>query len=452
MNSPGVGPSGTGADGGIFALPVSIFRRVWRDASWSLGGNLLTVLSGLATLKIIGWLVPAAEYGAASLVLGLCALLNQFIAGPLLTERLRLYFDHLRLGDTRPLARVIQGLLLRVSTLMAAIYLAIAAVLYYRGQVTYLQLLLPVLIMIFIQPQLLAAFGQLEAHRNYRGLSIVQPLLSVLQVPLLLGLLWLAVRGSVSIVLAQALAALLVFCALAWRWRASISSVPSGPESTLALSSISNFGWSLYLFNLASWMMATSDRYLIDHFASRTDVGIYVINYAFWAVPFTVLNGWIHSFSRPRLYVRAADQAWDRVLRVVLGTLAAGVGFAVAGTVLVYFVGKPLALLVLGEKYWHSPALMMLLASAHIFFLIGHTSAAYFLAVKNSHWVWISSLLAAVFNVAANIVLLPRWGIVGAAFTTLCAYALWSVLMLGGILVLSRRLAAQTKAVSPATA
>ncbi len=444
MNSPTAGPAG--ADQGIFALPLSILRRVWRDASWSLGGNLLTVFSGLATLKIVGWLVPAAEYGAASLVLGLCALLNQFIAGPLLSERLRLYFDHLRMGDTRPLARVIQGLLLRVSTLMAGIYLAIAAVLYFRGQAIYLQLLLPVLIMIFMQPQLLAAFGQMEAHRNYRGLSIVQPLLSVLQVPLLLALLWFTVRGSVSIVLAQALAAVLVFSALAWRWRATIRSTSDGPASALAQSSISNFGWSLYLFNLASWSLATSDRYLIDHFANRTDVGVYVINYAFWAVPFTVLNGWIHSFSRPRLYARAADQAWDRVLRVVMATLAAGVGIALAGTGLIYFIGKPLALLVLGEKYWHSTPLMMLLASAHIFFLIGHTSAAYFLAVKNSHWVWISSLFAAMFNVVANIMLLPRWGIVGAAFTTLCAYALWAMLMLGGILVLSRRLTAQQKA------
>lgn len=445
MSSPSVEPSSVGGDAGVFALPISIFRRLRHDASWSLAGILLGLLSSLVTLKIIGKLVPAAEYGSASLVIGLVALLNQFIAGPLVSERVRLYFDHLKQGDTRPLARVLQGLLLRVSTLMTAIYLAFAGVLYFRGQAAYFELLLPVLILLFMQPQLVAAFGQLEAHRNFRGLSIAQPLQTVLQVPLLLGLLWLAVQGSMSILLAQALAAFLVFAVLAWRWRGARSVDAAGAESALAGSAISNFGWSLYLFNLASWIMATSDRYLIDHFAARADVGVYVINYAFWAVPYTVLNGWIHMFSRPRIYARAADHASDRVLRAVLGTLAAGIGFALLGTLVIYFVGKPLALWVLGDKYWHSPALMMLLASAHIFFLVGHTSSTYFLAVKRSHWLWISALLAAFFSVGANIILLPRWGIVGAAFVTLCAYALWSVLMLGGMLVLSRRLAASGK-------
>ncbi|MEO6120480.1 MAG: polysaccharide biosynthesis C-terminal domain-containing protein [Terriglobales bacterium] len=445
MNSPGLEPSSASVDAGIFTLPISVFRRVWRDASWSLGGNLLTLLSGLATLKIVGSLVPAAEYGAASLVLGLTALLNQFIAGPILSERVRLYFDHLKRGDARPLARVLQGLLIRISVFMTAIYLVVAFVMNFRGQSTYLDIFVPVLILLFMQPQLASAFAQLEAHRNYRGLAFAQPLVAVLQVPVLLGLLWLTLRGATSIVMAQAVAATLVFLALAWRWRAHVSSDPSGLESALAQSSISNFGWSLYLFNLASWMMGMSDRYIIDYFATRSDVGIYVINYAFWAVPYTVLNGWIHSFSRPRLYARAADQAWDRVLRATMGALTAGVGLAITGTIVIYFVGKPLALWVLGERYWHSVTLMMLLAVAHIFFLIGHTVSAYFLALKTSHWVWISSLLAAVFGVAANIVLLPRWGIVGAAFVTLCAYAFWSVLMLGGMLVLSRRLASLGK-------
>jgi O-antigen/teichoic acid export membrane protein len=72
------------APGGVLSLPLSIFRRLRHDALWSLAGNLLTVGSGLATLKIIGRFVETSQYGAASLVLGLVALLNQLIANPLL--------------------------------------------------------------------------------------------------------------------------------------------------------------------------------------------------------------------------------------------------------------------------------------------------------------------------------------------------------------------------------
>lgn len=443
MSAPGAGPPAATAESSLFALPLSIFRRVRHDASWSLAGNLLTVLSGLATLKIIGKLVSTADYGAASLVLGVCALLNQFIANPLLSERLRLYFDQLKQGNQRPLSAAMEGLLVRTSALIATIYIGMSALLYFRGQPTYLSLLLPVLLLIFMQPQLSVAFNQLEAHRDYRGLSLAQPLVNVLQVPLLLVLLWMAVSGAVSIVLAQALAALLVFVPLAIRSRAQTASELSTLESSLSRGSISSFGWSLYVFNVTSWIMGTSDRYLIDHFLTRGDVGVYVINYSFWAIPYTVLNGWINSFSRPRLYARAADQAWGRVLRVVLGTLGAGVGIAIAGTCLIYFVGKHLALLILGERFWYSENLMMLLAAAHIFFLIGHTTSSYFLALKNSHWVWISSFIAALFNIGANIVLLPKWGIVAAAFTTFATYAIWALMMLAGMFVLSRRMASQ---------
>jgi O-antigen/teichoic acid export membrane protein len=252
--------------------------------------------------------------------------------------------------------------------------------------------------------------------------------------------LWLALNGAISILWAHALAAGSVFAGLLTKSRKDAS---FEGETALSQTSISSFGWSLYLFNLASWIMATSDRYLIDHFLHRADVGVYVINYAFWGIPYIVLNGWINSFARPRLYGRAADQSWDRVLRVVMATLTAGAGIAVAGTGIIYLVGKPLALWVLGERYWHSETLMLSLAAAHIFFLIGHTASTYFLAIKNSHWVWISSLLAAVINIAANIMFLPKYGLLAAAFSTVGAYSLWSVLMLSGMLYWSRRMAAE---------
>lgn len=440
MSTPGAGPPATG----IFALPLSIFSRVWRDASWSLAGNLFTVASGLATLKIIGKMVPAADYGAASLVLGVCALLNQFLAGPLLSERIRLYFDQMAQGNKRPLTSALKGLLLRTSVVIAAVYLAVAAVFHLRGQQIYLQLWLPVLLLVFMQPQLAAGLAQLEAQRDYRSLSIVQPLITGLQVPSLLVLLWLAVNGATVIVWSQTLAAVVVFCLLTLMARRQAQDQAFAEiTNPLAQASISSFGWSLYLFNLSSWILATSDRYLIDHYLHRSDVGVYVVNYAFWSIPFVVLNGWINSFARPRLYGRAADRSWGRVLRVTMATVGTGAALAVAGTAVIYLVGKPLALGVLGEKYWHSESLMMIICSAHIFFLIAHTASTYFLAIKSSHWVWISSLIAALINIGMNILLLPTHGVVAAAWATFGAYAVWSAMMLGGIFFWSRRLSAE---------
>lgn len=419
-------------------LLPSLLQRVWRDAFWSLSGNILTVLSGLATLKIVGRLVAASEYGSASLVLGLCALLNQFISGPLYAEQIRQYFEHVKAGGTRTLFALLQGIALRTSTLISVLYLLIASAAFFAGQSTYLRLILPVVVLIYAQPLLTAAYAQFEAVRNYRMLSLVQPMANVLQVPLLV-LLLAALSSSTAIVLAQALAGCVVLAII--RSRLGPSGTDAEPASTARFSP-SSFTWGLYVFTLTSWVMATSDRYLVDYFVSRRDVGIYVINYAFTAIPFTILNGWITIFSRPRLYARAADRAWDRVARVVLGNLAFGAGLAVAGTVLFFFFGKPLALLVFGEQYWHSRELMIWIAAAHIFYVIGHTCSAYFLALKSFGWVWSTSLLAAAANLVVNIIVLPRVGIVGAAMATLIGYSLWAGMMLLGFWITSRRLAA----------
>jgi O-antigen/teichoic acid export membrane protein len=417
-----------------FALSLqSLIKRLWRDASWSLAGNVLVVGSGLATLKIIGKLVPSAEYGAASLVLGAFALLNQFVQGPLLTERIRFYFDHLKTGDTRPLSQVLRKVVLASSSLVALIYLALATSSYLAGGVgVYLQLMVPVLILIFTQPQISVAMAQLEAHRDYRAISLLQPSMTVLQLPFLLGLIWLTVAGSQAIVFGQALAGLTILAIFRYLWRDQPEI--KEPTSALANFSISSFGWALYAFNVASWILSTADRYLIDALGTRQDVGIYVINYSLASIPYTILNGWVHSVTRPRLYTRAAAGAAEDVFKVILGSLGAVTALSVIGTGIFYLVGKRLGLMLLGDGYWHSERLLLTLAAAHIFYCIGHTSSAYFVALKRPQWVWITCLIAGIVNIGANCLLLPRFGIQGAAFATLGAYLLWAILMLSGVL------------------
>lgn len=430
--------AGMGSPHGPIALSLSLVRRVWRDASWSLVGNLLTLFSGLAILKLIGLLVDRQQYGSASLVLGVAGLLTQLISNPLLTERTRLYFDQMRNGGAVAIFQAVQTRLLTTSALACVVYLAFAGVTYQQGNRIYLQLTVPVICLLVVFPQLTAVLSQLEALRAYRALAIAQPMVTVLQVPFLALLLWMSLQGASAIVWGQAFAGLVVYAF--FRVRLARSAGPAAAGTDTSSPAITALGWSLYASNVASWLMTNGDRYLVDHFLSRAEVGIYVINYAFFSIPYTVVNGWINSVSRPRIYQRAAEQQWDRVLRVSLGSLGTGLLFGVLGAGIIYVIGRPLALLIMGERYWHSEQLMMLIVVAHIFFIMGHTSTIYYLALKNSTVVWQSCVAMAIVNVALNVVLLPRLGLIAAAWATLATYVLWSVVLITGILVLSRRM------------
>src|SRR5207302_4997573 len=141
---------------------------------------------------------------------------------------------------------------------------------------------------IFSQTQLTGTFAFLEAERRYRALTFAQSLSKILQVPFLLVLSFAAMRGAAAVVFSQALAALSVI--VIWWAR----SVPHTSEHSserpsarmIADSAKKAFGWSLYLFSLFSWVLATSDRYILEHFRGAAEVGIYAVNYGLWSVPY----------------------------------------------------------------------------------------------------------------------------------------------------------------------
>jgi O-antigen/teichoic acid export membrane protein len=237
--------------------------------------------------------------------------------------------------------------------------------------------------------------------------------------------------------LAQSIAGLLLMLWLHFSTKPNSSGTHT--ESDLGKVALSSFGWSLYLFNIGSWILSTGDRYIIDQFCNRNDVGIYVANYSFASIPFSMLNGWVLSFTRPRLFTRAAEGTGSGVQVIVASSLALVTTLAVMGVALYWIVGQRLALLVFGAKYWHSFELMITLAAAHVFFCVGHTSSSYFVALKKAGYVSATSLLAAVVNIVVNLKLLPIYGIMGAAWATLIAYGAWSAMMLAGFCIMRTR-------------
>lgn len=426
-------------------------RRVLPDAFWSLTSNVLGVIAGLAVVKIIGAMVPAADYGQAGLVLGVVGLLTQFIANPILSTQLRLFFEHAAKGTGGAHFAALQKLLTKVALVIMAAYLAVAFGYRLGGSAFYLALALPALLLIVVQPHLSANLNLLEAQRKYRAMTIAQSASKLLQVPVLLGLLYVAsVSKASAVILSQALALLVV---LVWilATREKLPSVETAVAAP-ALTAFDSFAGALYAFNLFSWVLATSDRYLIDHFQDPQQVGVYVLNYALWSIPFTVLNGWIDSFSRPRLYTRAAAGNWGQVVEVMRAKLMAAFGISLFGAGAIFFLGEPISRILIGANYWAGLPLVMLIALAHVFFVTGHTASTIFVAAKKAQPLWITTLIAAGLNVGLNLHYIPKFGIIAAAGSTLAAYALWTILLLGAAFVMKRTLreSIQSSAAQPA--
>jgi O-antigen/teichoic acid export membrane protein len=256
--------------------------------------------------------------------------------------------------------------------------------------------------------------------------------------------------------MSQAIAAAVVV--LVWRIRSSNTPTSKSNKKHFSLvdtavSAFQAFGPALYLFSFFCWIMATSDRYIIDHFRTTKEVGIYAINYGLWSIPYLSLSAWLE-VTRTRVFERAEIQDWPGVRRILRNRLMLTCALAILITAVIYLFGKKLASLVIGEAYWHSRALMLIICTAHWFYVMGIAFQNAFTSAKRAATMVKIVFCMSLLNVLLNIILVPRFGIIGAAWSTLVAYVLMCFLMLGfGVRLLNELeiFAARQAALTPLT-
>lgn len=404
--------------------------RVVSEGAWSLAGTVVSVLAGLASVKIITRLVDAESYGRASLVLGIVALVNGLVTGPAHTAQVRIYFDYLGKGLGRWFAREFNRILAVCTGVGAATYLIIAMVYGAMGHQLYLTLAIPALFLIMAQPYFSRTATFLEAHRQQRQLAILNTVQKALYPLILLGFLLTPVRRDMSIVVAQAIA--LVVLALGWRApRGQMESAgqPDGGSPTRDLrNALLGFGWSLPLSWASMWVLTTLARYVLEHFRPLSEVGVYTINFSLWATPFILLNGWLETLTRPIIFGRAAalDQAGIR--RAILQRLAVGMAAAIAGMALLWIAGPWIARLLLGERYWAGRTLTLVICAAQLLMVAGYSLTAAFLAIKKAYVVAVVTACGGGANLIACLILVPTFGMIGAAWSCLIGYLVWTAI------------------------
>lgn len=397
------------------------------DAVWTGGGTALSAVAGLATVRLLATFVEPESYGRAALVLGLVGLLQSLLAGPFLIVHLRRYFESLKYGY----AQLFRTSTLRAVTLIAALMVAayflvaLGFKLLNLGDV-YLALLIPAALVLVSQPLLTVQTSYLEANREYRRLAFAPAASKVFLLVAAWVLLSFEFFGDdSSIVLANAIGALLAI-PLAY------SSVPpnqGGEGRPELLAGFWRVAIPLQVGYLGGWIIASSDRYFLDFFRGSADVGIYVLNYGLWALPFTMLNGWLELLSRARVYASAASGEWERVRRLVWARAGVGTLLAVGGCVVLYFASRKIAEVLIGERFWYSHLLVLVLSVGHIFFVIGNAFVSYFLAKEKPESLRSVTLIAAGFNLTLNALAIPHYGLIGAAVSTFCSYLVWAIIL-----------------------
>ncbi len=193
------------------------------------------------------------------------------------------------------------------------------------------------------------------------------------------------------------------------------------------------FGLPYVPAGLASMMVQVVDRPIMRMLTNDATVGIYQANYRLGIVMMLVVAMFDYAW-RPFFLSHASEPDAKRLFARVLTY------FVFGGTcvVLVFslFVGDLVAVRVFGRylihpDYWSGLSIVPLVLLGYLFLGVYNNLIAGIYIEKRTSYLPGITMAGAVVNVGTNFLLIPFWGMMGAAFATVLAYA-----VMAGILYL----------------
>lgn len=203
---------------------------------------------------------------------------------------------------------------------------------------------------------------------------------------------------------------------------------PRWPAPTV-LREYSAYGLPLVITFALGWVIASSDRFLIAGLLNEGATGVYAAGYDLAQQSLGLALVVINTAAYP-LVIRQLEQNGEKAASVQLarnGELI--ITLAVAGAAGLIALAPIIVEIVIGKAF-RADALAVVpwiaVAAAVAGIKAFHLDIAFQLA-RQSRWQAYTAILAAIANVALNLLLIPRYGILGAAWATLAAFTLASL-------------------------
>ena len=180
--------------------------------------------------------------------------------------------------------------------------------------------------------------------------------------------------------------------------------------------------WPLMINHLLATLFFRIDIVLLEYIKGPTTVGYYATAYKFIdglnIIPSTLTIALFPVLSR---YAESSSESFTRayVLAVRLLVIVA-MPIAVATA----FLAEPIVLLFGGDQYLpHSAIALQVVIWFLPFSYVNSVTQYVLIALNQQRFITISFVVAATFNIAANLALIPTYGYVGASIVTICSEA-----------------------------
>ena len=399
-----------------------MIRDLIKDLLKYVPAQIVPALVGLVAIPIVTRLFPPSDYGNYSLVMATVNILAIVALGWVTTSIIRFYPAYEKDGRLEEFHGSAVKILFISAIAYTAAFLGILFAIRPWISSELWQLMLIGTLLFFLLSGFQGLQQLLRAERLvswYSGFQVWYKAAALgIGITLVLcfhfgieGLLW----GSIL--------SLAIALPLLWKTAAGGRGVLKNRGISIELTrEMAKYGFPLVVGNLSAWILSVSDRYVIEGFRGAQEVGIYSAIYAISeasilliATLFLLAYGPISMHIWEKEGVERSQEFLTKLTRYYLIVcLPLTVGMAV--------LAKPAIEILLAPEYREGYRIVALVASGGFLLGLQQRFQSGLIFYKKTSYIMVSIIVAGLLNVGLNFWLVPKYGYMGAAVTTLISY------------------------------
>lgn len=332
-------------------------------------------------------------------------------------------YDYSSERDRRAITGTVIMLLCLVSLPLAALIVLTAPVMagLLLGQASLGNALALAATVLLLQNLTVPGFAWLRAESRalfYSLLSISNLLVTLLANIILVGALHLGLVGSL-LATGCGYGCVLV-CTLPWLLLRSIFSIRKDIMHNLL-----SFGLPLVVSFLSTWVLQLSDRYLLSIFSSFAETAQYSVAYTLGSAMGVVVLGPFTLAWPTAVYAIAKREDAPHIFKLVFRWFGL---FLLLSTFGLSLIGIIILNLLFPVSYRSGENIIPVVASSVAFYGIAYVFGAGTILTRKTWWSIVFTVVAAAVNITLNLVLIPFFGAMGAAVSTLVAYVVYALI------------------------
>jgi O-antigen/teichoic acid export membrane protein len=213
-------------------------------------------------------------------------------------------------------------------------------------------------------------------------------------------------------------------------WRKSVGGfyLENSRNFIFLTSKIMKYGIPLTVGGISAWILSFSDRYILKIFWTSKEVGIYSASYLIAEKSILLIASLFSLADRPiamRIWENKGEikskEFINRITRYYL-IIAIPIVFWLS------FLAKPLVEIMVSREYYQGFYIFPFVLSG--LFLVGFANRFQLglLFYKKTIFISISTIVSSVINIGLNLLVIPKYGYIGASITTFISYVIYFIL------------------------